>query len=187
MRWYDPTARSSGMQASLEALRRARGRRRGEPQPEKHKFCKRCDQKITVGDYKSFCEPCRVEQIRDISVDRYYRLKSESRCPSCTAPVSRSVLCEACKARLRAKPTTDRELRAMKLSRKRLHARRQARGVCIYCEAPNTTQYLGCPECLTYRSGELRRYTAKKAARRIGIDDAAAGENERTFSSVDRQ
>ena len=104
-----------------------------------------------------------VQNKRDVSVARYYRIKAQSLCPSCMAPVSRSVLCEACKARMRAKPTTDRDLRTMKRSRKRLHASRQARGVCIYCEAPNTTQYLGCAECLTYRSGELR--TRRKAVR----------------------
>ena len=59
---------------------------------------------------------------------------------------------------MRAKPTTDRELRMMKRSRRTLHAGRQARGVCIYCEAPNTTQYLGCRDCRRYRLSELRRY-----------------------------
>ena len=147
-RWYDPNARK---QASTEALM-GRPRRR-EPKPEKHKFCKRCDEEITVGDHRIFCEPCRVEQKRDVSVDRYYRLKASSRCPSCTGPVSRSVLCDDCKALQRAKPTTDRELRIMKLSRRRLQATQKARGLCVYCEAPNTTQYLGCPECLTYRAG----------------------------------
>ena len=152
-RWYDPNARSSGIQASTEALRRPGGRK---PKPEK--FCARCAEKIPVGDHKIFCEPCRVEQKRDVSLGRYYRLKSESRCPHCKGPVVSSVLCESCKARMRAKPTTDRELRMMKRSRKTLQLGRQARGVCIYCEAPNTTQYLGCFECRRYRLGELRRY-----------------------------
>ena len=159
-RWYDPNApRVDGMLASIEALRRSRRR---EPKPEKHKYCKRCDEEITVGDRKSFCESCRVEQIRDTSLARYYRLKSESRCPFCKAPVVSSVLCESCKARMRAKPTTDRSRRAMKLSRQRMYARRKARGVCIYCEARNATQYRGCAECRTYLSGELRRYLAEK-------------------------
>ena len=57
---------------------------------------------------------------------------------------------------MRAKPTTDRELRMMKRSRKTLQLGRQARGVCIYCEAPNTTQYLGCFEC--------RRVPVRRAA-----------------------
>ena len=149
-RWYDPNARrDDGMQASLAALRRPRT---CEPKPEKHKYCKRCDEEIRVGDHGQFCEPCRVEQKRNVSLARYYRLKAESRCPSCKAPVVKTVLCESCKARMRAKPTTDRELRMMQLSRRTLHAGRQARGVCIYCEAPNTTQYLGCRDCLTYRS-----------------------------------
>ena len=152
-RWYDPTARSSGMQASIEALRRPRVRK---PKPEKHKYCRRCDEEITVGDHRIFCEPCRVQQTLDRSVARYYRLKAESRCPCCTAHVSRSVLCSSCKAKMRAKPTTARELRMMKRSRKTLHEERQARGVCIYCEAPNTTQYLGCAECLTYRSEQIK-------------------------------
>ena len=148
-RWYDPNApRVDGMQASIEALRRARP---SKPKPEKHKYCKRCDKEITVGDRKSFCEPCRAENTRDRAVARYYRLKAESRCPYCKTPVTGTVLCDDCKAKLRAKPTTDRELRMMKRSRKTLHAGRAARGVCIYCEAPNTTQRLGCQECRTYR------------------------------------
>ena len=176
-RWHDPTARTSGMQASLEALRHARVRK---PKPEKkHKFCKRCEEEITVGDYKSFCEPCRLEQTRDTSMARYYRLKSESCCPSCKAPVvSAAVLCESCKARLRATPTTERDKRTMKLCRKRLHASRQARGRCIYCDAPNTTQYLGCAECLTYRSGVLRSWLAVRggARRRDSAVDSACRE-----------
>ena len=112
-RWYDPNAaRPSGIQSSTEALIR----RRREPKPEKRKYCTRCDVEITVGDYRQFCEPCRVEQTRDRAVARYYRLKAESRCPNCKAPVVSSVLCESCKARLRAKPTTDRELRSMKVA-----------------------------------------------------------------------
>ena len=163
-RWYDPNApRPSGSQASIEALRRSRT---CEPKPEKHKYCKRCAEEITVGDHKSFCEPCRVEQKRDVSLARYYRLKSESRCPFCKAPVVSSVLCESCKARMRAKPTTDRELRLMARSRRRLHAGRKARSLCIYCEAPNTTQYLGCQECLTYRLSELRRWRLEAVAGR---------------------
>ena len=166
-RWYDPNApRIDGMQASLEALRRAQLARRRE-KPEKHKFCKRCEEEITVGDHKRYCEACRVEQKRDTSLARYYRLKSESRCPWCKTPVSRSaVLCEACKAKIRAKPRTDRELLTMKRSRKRLHARRQARGRCVYCETPNTTKYLGCQKCLTYRLGEMRRWRLEAAAGR---------------------
>ena len=136
-RWYDANARSSGIQASTEALKRSRT---CDPKPEKHKFCRRCAAALTVGDHKIFCGPCRVEQKRDTSLARYYRLKAESRCPHCKAPVVSSVLCESCKARMLAKPTTDRELRMMKRSRRTLHAGRQARGVCIYCEAPNTTQ-----------------------------------------------
>ena len=98
---------------------------------------------------------------------RYYRVKAQSLCPHCKAPVVSSVLCEACKARERAKPTTDRELRMMKRSRKTLHAGRQARGLCIYCEAKtNTTQYLGCQECRRYRLGELRRWRLEAAAGR---------------------
>ena len=162
-RWYDPNARSSGIQASTEALRRPRRR---EPKPEKHKFCERCEEEITVGDHKIFCEECRVQQKRDGSVARYYRVKAQSLCPHCKAPVVSSVLCEACKARERARPTTDRDLRNMKRSRKKLHAARLARGLCIYCEAPNTTQYLGCQECLTYRLGELRRWRLEAAAGR---------------------
>ena len=123
VRWYDPTARSSGIQASTEALRRPRRR---EPKPEKH--CKRCKIAITVGDHKSFCEPCLVENKRDRAVARYYRLKAESRCPYCKTPVTGTVLCDDCKAKLRAKPTTDRELRMMKRSRKTLQLGRQARG-----------------------------------------------------------
>ena len=112
-RWYDPDARrDDGMQASLAALRRSR-RREPKPKPEKH--CKRCEIAITVGDHKIFCEECRVQQKRDVSLARYYRVKAQSRCQSCKAPVVSSVLCEACKARERAKPTTDRELRMMKL------------------------------------------------------------------------
>ena len=163
-RWYDPNARrDDGMQASLAALRRSRRR---EPKPEKHKFCKRCEIAITVGDHKSFCESCRVEQKRDGSVARYYRLKAESRCPYCKTPVTGTVLCDDCKAKMRAKPTTDRELRSMKVSRQRLHARRQARGRCVYCEAPNTTQYLGCQECRRYRLGEMRRWRLEAVAGR---------------------
>ena len=144
-RWYDPTARKQGSTLG------GRPRRR-EPKPEREKFCRRCDEKIAVGDHRIFCEPCRVEQKRDVSLGRYYRLKGESRCPCCTRPVSRSVLCDDCKALQRAKPPpTDRGLRMMKLSRRRLYATRKARGLCVYCEAPNTTQYLGCLKCRTYR------------------------------------
>ena len=110
----------SGVQGVVSQNRKssARGalkKSRRKPKPEK--FCARCAEKIPVGDHKIFCEPCRVEQKRDVSLGRYYRLKSESRCPHCKAPVVSSVLCESCKARMRAKPTTDRELRMMKRSR----------------------------------------------------------------------
>ena len=158
-RWFDPDARSSGIQASTEAFRRPRRRK---PKAEKHKYCKRCDEEITVGDRKRFCESCRVENCRDRSLARYYRLKSESRCPFCEVPVLKAVLCEACKAKMRAKTMSDRDKRVLKRSRKRLHARRRARGRCIYCANPNATQYLGCAECRTYRLGELHRWLAVK-------------------------
>ena len=80
-------------------------------------------------------------------------------------------MCDDCKARQRAKPTTDRELRIMKESRRRLWATRKARGLCVYCEAPNTTPYLGCLECLNYRAGYC-------AARRSRIQsDAESAES----------
>ena len=162
-KYFDPTARKQG-----STLSRGRPRRR-EPKPEKRKFCRRCDEEITVGDHRIFCEPCRLEQKRDTSLARYYRLKGESRCPWCAGPVSRSVLCDDCNARQRAKPTTDRELRIMKLSRRRLHATRKSRGRCIYCEAVNTTPYLGCRECMTDRSRYCAaRRTSWQAARLCG-------------------
>ena len=174
-RWYDPDApRSSGM-----PLRRARPRK---PKPEKHKFCKRCEEEITVGDHKRFCEPCRVQNKRDACAARYVRAKAQSLCPACMAPVVSSVLCDGCKARLRAKPTTDRELRIMKRSRKRLHASRQARGVCIYCEAPNTTQHLGCPECLTYKLSALRAWKADRRSR-MAVQTNAQGISPGRFES----
>ena len=161
-RYFDPSARKQGSTLG------GRPRRR-EPKPEKRKDCKRCNTKITVGDHRIFCEPCRVEQKRDVSVGRYYRLKAESRCPWCAGPVSRSVLCDDCKALQRAKPTTDRELRIMKESRRRLWADRQALGKCVYCETPNTTRYLGCPECMTYRARYCAaRRTSWQAARLCG-------------------
>ena len=176
-RWHDPHApRSSGFQASTVALRRPRFRK---PKEEKHKYCKRCDEEITVGDGKSFCAPCRVEQTRDVALARYYRLKAESLCPFCMAHVSRTVVCEDCKAKLRAKPTSDRDKRVMKLSRKKLHATRKARGLCIYCAAPNTTPYLGCQDCMTYRLGEWRRARARRAA----LQDVGAA-SRATFARV---
>ena len=165
-RFFDPNARKQG-----SPLSRGRPRRR-EPKPEKRKFCKRCAAEIPVGDYRIFCAPCRVEQKRDVSVGRYYRLKAESRCPWCAGPTdreSRSVLCEACKARLRAKPTTDRELRIMKESRRRLWAARQSRRRCVYCDSPNSTPYLGCQGCMAYRAGSCAdRRTSWQAARLCG-------------------
>ena len=168
-RWFSPHApRSSGFQAWTEALRRPRFRK---PKEEKHKYCKRCAEEITVGDQRSFCAPCLVEQHRDRATARYYRLKAESRCPYCLAPVSRSVVCcEDCKAKRRARPTTDRDRRMMKLSRKKLNATLKALGLCCYCLAPNTTQYLGCQDCLTYRC-ELHRLVR---ARRAALQDVGA-------------
>ena len=157
-RWFSPHApRSSGFQAWTEALRRPRFRK---PKEEKRKFCKQCDEEITVGDQRSFCAPCLVEQHRDRATARYYRLKAESRCPYCTAPVSRSVVCcEDCKAKRQARPTTDRDKRMMKLSRKKLNATRKSRGQCCYCLAPNTTQYLGCPRLFDLQGGILSSTT----------------------------
>ena len=163
-RWYDPTARKQGSTLS-------RGRpRSSSPQPEREKFCRRCDTKLAPVDHRIFCEPCRVEQKRDTSLGRYYRLKGESRCPWCRSVVGDgSVLCHDCKARQRAKPTTDHELRIMKESRRRLWGRRQARGKCVYCDAPNTTPYLGCQECMTYRAVSCAaRRTSWQAARLCG-------------------
>ena len=161
-RYFDPTARKQGSTLG------GRPRRR-EPKPEKRKNCRRCDVEITVGDYRIFCESCRVEQKRDTSLGRYYRLKAESRCPWCAGPVSRSVLCDDCKAKLRAKPTTDHELRIMKESRRRLWAARQARRLCVYCDAKNTTPYLGCQKCMTDRAEFCAaRRTSWQAARLCG-------------------
>ena len=57
----------------------------------------------------------------------------------------------------------------MKLSRRRLHATRKSRGRCIYCEAVNTTPYLGCRECMAYRSRYCAaRRTSWQAARLCG-------------------
>ena len=49
----------------------------------------------------------------------------------------------------------------MNLSRRRRHAARKARGLCVYCEAPNTTPYLGCLKCRTYFAGYLAARTSR--------------------------
>ena len=85
---------------------------------------------------------------------------------------------------MRAKPTTDRELRMMKRSRKTLHEERQARGVCIYCEAPSTTQYLGCAECLTYRSEQIKNHRAEVAEVAESAEVADSGRDRRGESAL---